>query len=116
MKLKFSVDMLCVGVYEGCGREAGSLGGISVQSLDGGIENNCGSGFSAVQRRYYWDYPSAIVGKVIEIEANDILSSRGGKKRPSLSLPIFIEVRSDKTIADSTDDIYSQLKYSKGSK
>lgn len=113
LKIKFEVEMRCSGVYEGEGKAENKLGGVYIKSEDGGIECACGSGFSDDQRSVYWSAPDLIIGRVIAVEANDITQSRDERKKPALSLPIFIEVRDDKTLADTTERIYAQLEAAK---
>lgn len=113
LKIKFMVDMRCVDMYEGEGKAAGMLGGIYIQSEDGGIYCACGSGFNDKDRAFYWENRNSIIGFIVEIEANDITQSRDERKKPSLSLPIFCGVRLDKTVADTTERVYAQLEAAK---
>jgi DNA ligase-1 len=115
LKIKFQVEMRCTGVYEGEGKAAGMLGGIYIQSEDGAIECACGSGFTDADRKHYWAFKENIIDFVVTVEANDITQSRDDRKKPSLSLPIFIEVRLDKmhAHADTADRIYAQLEAAK---
>lgn len=113
LKIKFQVEMRVKRIYEGEGKAAGMLGGVEMESEDGGIENDCGSGFDDKQRKLFWDQPHLIVNMVVMVEANDITTSRDGKKKPALSLPIFCEVRYDKQVADTTERIYAQLEAAK---
>jgi DNA ligase 1 len=113
LKIKFQVEMRVIGMYEGEGKAKGMLGGVVIVSEDYGIECACGSGFSDAQRKEYWNKPGLIEGEVVVVEANDITQSREAGKKPSLSLPIFVEVRTDKTEADTTERIYAQLEAAK---
>jgi DNA ligase-1 len=113
LKIKFQVEMRVVSIYEGEGKAKDSLGGINIISEDDGIECSCGSGFDDKQRKEYWHDPLKIIGRVVMVEANDITTSRDGKKKPALSLPIFCEVRADKLVADTTERIYAQLEAAK---
>lgn len=113
LKIKFEVEMRVNGMYEGEGKAKGMMGGVYIESEDAGIQNACGSGFDDKQRKEFWEKPWLIDGAIVAIEANDITQARDGRKKPSLSLPIFIEVRSDKTVADTTERIYAQLEAAK---
>lgn len=113
LKIKFEVEMRVNGMYEGEGKAAGMLGGIYIEAEDLGIQCACGSGFNDAQRKEFWEKPWLIEGHVVAIEANDITQSRDGRKKPALSLPIFCEVRNDKTEADTTERIYAQLEAAK---
>ncbi len=112
MKLKFQVEMRCVGIYEGEGKAAGMMGGANLESEDGEITNGCGTGFSDKQRKEFWNDPSSIVGKVVAVEANDITQDRDVRKKASLSLPVFIEVVG-KTKADTKAEIVAQWEAAK---
>lgn len=116
LKIKFEVEMLCLGTYEGTGKYEGMLGGGYFQSKDGGIQNEAGSGFSDKQRKDFWENPELIINQVCALEANDITQSKVEGSVPSLSLPIFCEVRYDKQSkgADTTEHIYAQLESAKG--
>jgi DNA ligase 1 len=115
LKIKFAVEMRVNGMYEGEGKAKGMLGGVYIESEDSGIQCACGSGFSDPQRKEFWEKPWLIEGAVVTVEANDITQSREVGKKPSLSLPIFVEVRSgvDKNKADTTERIYAQLEAAK---
>lgn len=108
LKLKFQVEMRCVDIYEGEGKAKGMLGGIVIQSEDKLLKCNCGSGFTDEQRKLYWADPSLIIEQVVTVEANDITQDRDVRKLPSLSLPIFVEVRNDK---NSVADTYARIVY-----
>lgn len=114
MKLKFEVEMRVVGMYEGEGKAKGMLGGVELASEDGLLANNCGSGFTDEQRKYYWINRHELMNAVVAVEANDITQDRDVRKKPSLSLPIFIEVRNDKSKADTYAEIVAQLEAAKG--
>jgi len=113
LKIKFQVEMRVKRLYEGTGKAAGMLGGAELESEDGGIVNDCGSGFDDKQRKEFWDNPNMLLDRIVMVEANDITTSRDGKKKPALSLPIFCEVRYDKVVADTTERIYAQLEAAK---
>lgn len=113
LKIKFQVEMRVISIFEGQGKAAGMVGGVMIASEDKGIICDCGSGFTDAQRKYYWDNPDELIHKVVSVEANDITQSRDGRKKPALSLPIFCEVRNDKTVADTTERIYAQLEAAK---
>ena len=109
LKLRFEVEMRCTGIYEGEGKAKGMMGGANLESQDGKIKNNCGTGFSDKQRKEFWANPELIVQQAIAVEANDIIVSREEGSIPSLSLPVFIEVRYDKKgVADTYERIVAQ--------
>lgn len=116
MKLKFEAEYRCVGVYEGEGKAEGMLGGIMIATDDGLLGCNCGTGFNDDLRRQYWANRSEIVGRVVMLSANDIIQSRDTRKLPALSLPVFEEVRFDKTVANTLPEVLAILKAAKDGK
>ena len=64
MKPKDNMDVIVTDVYEGKGKYKGQMGGVIVD-FNGG--NDIGGGWSDKQRKEYWENPSLIVGKCIEV-------------------------------------------------
>src|ERR1019366_1406817 len=104
MKAELECDLLCTGVYYG---KKGTkyetmLGGIELQSADGIIKVNCGSGFNDDQRDM--ENIDDCLGKIQAIKYNArIKDKRTGQE--ILFLPVWVEVRLDKTDADKAKDI-----------
>lgn len=94
MKIKEEVtkDLAVVGMVEGEGKYAGTLGALIVQSRDG--TKHQVSGMTDEQRTSWWDDRSLIVGQVVEIKAMKELPDG------SLREPRFKCVRFDKTLAE----------------
>lgn len=111
-KVVFEAEYEIVDYYEGEGKDAGKLGGITVKTKCGKLVNNCGSGFSSKQREEFWLTREELIGKIVTLEANDITTARN-KDTVALSLPIFIEIRTDKTEADTLERVYEQLEAAK---
>lgn len=107
LKLKFQVDLKVVGIIEGTGKYEGMMGSVSVESSDGKLKVDVGSGWNDEQRKNGIE-----AGSIITVEANDIITNRSNDTY-SLFLPIFIEERLDKTEADSYDDCVTQLEAAK---
>jgi ATP-dependent DNA ligase len=97
MKDVKEIDLLCTEWIPGSGKNEGILGALKCQNKDGTIEVNVGSGFNDEHRNSL--KPKDVVGKIIAVKYNDLIKSRDNKPT-SLFLPIFVEVRSDKTEAD----------------
>lgn len=112
VKVVFEVDMVITGYFEGKGKAKGMLGGVETASRDAKVQNKCGSGFSDKQRRELWEMRTELPGMILTMEANDILSARG-KDTFSLSLPIAIELRFDKKVADSYEEIVAAFEAAK---
>jgi len=102
-QIKFKGELECdlqiVGVQEGTGKYAGMLGAILCESADGVVKTSVGSGFNDEQR----SLGSEIIGKVVVVKYNARIRNKQGEE--SLFLPIFLEIREDKTVADSSQDI-----------
>ncbi|AUR91585.1 ATP-dependent DNA ligase [Vibrio phage 1.161.O._10N.261.48.C5] len=109
MKRQDPADLLVVDIYEGTGKAKGSLGGVFLESSDGEIKTKAGSGFTDEQRRFYWDNPNDILGKVVEIEYEQV-SMDSKTKQKSVTFPIFQKVRLDKMEADSYEDIKDKVR------
>ena len=76
------------------------LGAIICESADGIIKVNVGSGFNDEHRKTYGD---ELIGKIVAVKYNARITNKQGEE--SLFLPIFVEVREDKDVADSSKDI-----------
>ena len=94
MKIKEEVtkDLAVVGMVEGEGKYAGTLGALIVQSRDG--TKHQVSGMTDEQRTSWWNDRSLIIGKVVEIKAMKELPDG------SLREPRFKCIRFDKTLAE----------------
>jgi ATP-dependent DNA ligase len=99
-KGELECDLLVTDVLDGTGKYAGMLGAISCQSRDGVIKVDVGSGFNDEQRT---TLKNNIIGKIVSIKYNARITDKKGQH--SLFLPIFIEVRDDKTTADSSSEV-----------
>ena len=73
VKCEVTVENVCVGYEPGTGKYAGTLGSITVRSK-AGVENNL-SGMSDEERDRWWSNPLLIVGRVVEIDAMQILAN-----------------------------------------
>lgn len=109
-QIKFKGELECdleiLAVEEGTGKYAGKLGAIVCASRpeDGKrITVSVGSGFNDDHRTNLWDIRDSLIGKIVAVKYNMRIQNKQGEE--SLFLPIFVEVREDKTIADSIGDI-----------
>ncbi len=104
-QIKFKGELECdlkiVAVEEGKGKAVGMLGAIVCESSDGVVQVSVGSGFSDAQRKQFWK--ENIVGKVAAIKYNMRIKNKQGEE--SLFLPIVLEIREDKEVADASKDI-----------
>ena len=99
-KVEAELDMKVVGVVEGTGKYKGMLGALQLESECGLVKTDCGTGFSDKQRKVMLDNPP----KIVAIKANDLVDSKS-KEGYSLFLPVFLEERVDKSVADNIDRI-----------
>ena len=103
-QIKFKGELECdlkiVGIQEGTGKYEGLLGALICESADGILKVDVGSGFKDAQRK---SFGTDLIGKVIAVKYNARIKNKQGEE--SLFLPIFIEVRDDKDVADSIGDI-----------
>lgn len=80
-----NADILCTGVVEGEGKYKGTLGLIKCDYK--GYELGVGSGFTDEQRRYYWNNPNEIVGRVVQIKYKEETKNKNGGV--SVQFPIY---------------------------
>ena len=91
-------DLRVVGIQSGTGKYEGMVGALLCETEDGLLKVDVGSGFSDEQRKLN-DY----VGKVVAVKYNARIKNKQGQE--SLFLPVFVEVRFDKTIADNIGEV-----------
>lgn len=96
-KAELECDLLCVGWEEGTGKNVGRLGALQLETSCGKMKVGVGSGFTDKDRD---EIGRDVVGKIITVKYNAIVDDKT-KDVKSLFLPIFLEVRADKTEADS---------------
>jgi hypothetical protein len=103
-QIKFKGELECdlkiVGFEQGTGKYSGQLGAIVCESSDSVIKVNVGSGFNDAQRL---SFSQEIIGKIVAVKYNARIKNKQGEE--SLFLPIFIEIREDKDVADSSEGI-----------
>jgi ATP-dependent DNA ligase len=119
LKAVLDADLICTGWYagkEGSEFEIG-IGGFNMESSCGKLKVNVGSGISREQRGLEpidkndiskglkiidgFDF-NQYTGKIMAIEYNELIQSEH-REEYSMFLPIFIEVRNDKSEADSLE-------------
>lgn len=115
MKVEFEIDLEITHVTEGTGKAAGMMGSVGVKTSEGGLTSDVGTGWSDDMRKYIWEIREDVPGKILALKANDIISKRGSETK-SLFLPVAIEIRLDKTEADSLEQCEKILASAKGLK
>jgi ATP-dependent DNA ligase len=102
-QIKFKGELECdlriVAIQPGTGKYEGMLGAILCESADGVLKVSVGSGFNDDQR----NQGDELVGKIVAVKYNAKIVNKQGEV--SLFLPIFIEIRNDKDVADLNKDI-----------
>jgi len=79
-----TVDVIITDFHEGDGESSGTLGAVSIESIDGVPLGRSGSGFSDGQRDQIWRNRDNYLNRVIEVEARGL-----SKKDKMLRMPIF---------------------------
>ena len=107
-QIKFKGELECdlkiVAFEEGTGKNVGRLGALVVESDDGVIQVNVGSGYLDTQRDEFWKDRKNLLGKIVTVKYNARIKDKGGNVE-RLFLPIFIELREDKDTADTSKKI-----------
>jgi ATP-dependent DNA ligase len=96
-KAELECDLLCVGWEEGTGKNVGRLGALRLRTSCGGLEVGVGSGFNDKDRD---TIGQEVIGKIVTVKYNAVVDDKRTDTK-SLFLPIFLEVREDKTTADA---------------
>ena len=108
MKLKMQLDLRIVGFNEGDKKRTGMLGSLMLESADGVLVTNCGTGIKEKDAEWtfqsIWDAREELLGKVVTIECNSLTTDkRTGQKK--VFLPVFVEFRFDKDTCDDYERI-----------
>ena len=107
IKIKPYVDceMRVTGVIPGAlgTKREGMVGALEFENDEHTIKGSC-SGFSDAILKQISKDPESYIGKIISVEFNDIVKSKNNNYY-SLSHPVFIEIRNDKTETDTLDKV-----------
>lgn len=103
LKAENDVDLLCTDWEPGSKRFEGMLGAIVCQSRDGKVVVKVGTGFTEEQRSTI--KKEDIVGKIVTVTYNLRIKDKNRPDVDSLFLPRFVEIREDKDVADSSENI-----------
>ena len=95
-------DLEVVEIQEGAGKYEGMMGALICESSDKKVRVKIGTGFSDAERSTYFN-PDKIIGEIVRIKYNTKTEPQKGVQ--SLFLPVFEGVRSDKSVADSINEI-----------
>lgn len=95
IKTFLNFESSCIDIFEGEGKYKGMLGGIIVEYKDYTVR--VGSGFNDEQRKYYFENPNEIIGNIVEVQY--FRESKNEQGELSVSFPVFVSIRKDKTEA-----------------
>lgn len=106
MKAELEADLEIIGYNPGTGQFEGMVGSLIAASSDRKVVVSV-SGFSHRLRREITDSIDSLMGTIITVMYNERITSQSASRDgvDSLFLPRFVEFRTDKTVADSSDDI-----------
>tara|TARA_B110000495_G_C23036208_1_gene618923 strand:- start:2044 stop:3369 length:1326 start_codon:yes stop_codon:yes gene_type:complete len=97
MKAELEIDLLVTDVIEGKGKAEGLIGSLSCKSKCGTLLVNVGSGLNDEDRNRD---PKEFIGKIVSVKYNEKIKDKKSDTF-SLFLPIFQELRLDKSEADN---------------
>lgn len=106
LKLDVDVDLEVVKFNPGNGKNKSTFGSIECKSSDGLLVVNV-SGFTDKERQELCVMGDSLIGKIMVVRSNSIMFNDDGPS--SLFLPRFIEIRDDKTVADTFQQIVDQF-------
>ena len=96
MKAELEADLRVTGFLQGAGKFEGKIGSLLVESADGKVKTAVGTGLNDEERSYD---PSEFLGKIVAVKYNALIDDKKTGQK-SLFLPVFVEIREDKTVAD----------------
>ena len=96
MKAELEADLRVTGFLPGSGKYEGKIGSLLVETADGKVKSAVGTGLNDHERSYD---PKEFLGKIVAVKYNAMIEDKKTGQR-SLFLPVFVEIRDDKTVAD----------------
>jgi hypothetical protein len=104
LKNEFECELKIIGFQEHS-KKAGQIGAIFVESEDGVVKCKVGSGLTDAQRKKFFLTQDDMIGKIVTVRGNDLVTNELKQDQYSIFLPRFVEVRDDKSVADTFDKI-----------
>ena len=105
-KAEKSIELRVMGMLEGTGKYKGKMGSLLLESDDGKISVNVGTGFSDSDRDWFWHYfEEEVSGGIVEIIYNTPIQDKNRPDVYSLFLPVFKALRNDKDSTNLVEDI-----------
>jgi DNA ligase-1 len=108
LKLKVPVELRIEGFIEGNGKYTGMLGAFKMRSECGALKVDVNARGDA-QRAHVWANRDKFLDKVATVEGNAICAPSDSNPDHSLYLPVLVEIRDDKSIADTLERIREQF-------
>lgn len=108
LKVEFECELRVVEFKEGKGKNASTFGSLICESADGRLRVAVG-GFTDAMRKKIYKHRTEWISKIITTRANSTIKDKRSDLW-SLSHPRFIEERTDKFVADTLDQIFTQEK------
>jgi DNA ligase-1 len=106
-KLDVDVELEVIGFEDGKGKNTDTFGSLICKSSEGALIVSV-SGFTDKMRLEIHQNRDNWLGSIITVKFNAIMRSSEAGKPHSLFLPRFVELRMDKSVADSFDRVVDQ--------
>ena len=103
IKAEKDCELRMIGFEEGKGAYAGMCGNILCTSEDGLLEVRV-KPRTPEESQIIWDHQDSFYKKILTVKFNEVIHSET-KEKASLYLPVFVEVRNDKAVADTYEYI-----------
>jgi DNA ligase-1 len=111
LKAEVIVELEAYALTEGEGKNAKTFGSISMRSSDELVLVDV-SGIKDDMRKYIFDNWSMIRGKIFSVKSNALISNKKIEGKYSLYLPRVVEIRNDKVLANSYQEIVDEFESS----
>lgn len=106
IKAECEADLVIVEFLQGTGKRSEYFGSLECRSSDGKIRVLVGSGLTDEDLKYFTEHREESIGKIITVKYNAVIKDKMGNM--SLFLPRYVELRSDKLVADSSAKIIAE--------
>jgi ATP-dependent DNA ligase len=97
MKAELEADLRVTGFLPGTGKFEGKIGSLLVESADGKVKSAVGTGLDDEERSYA---AAEFLSKIVAVKYNALITDKKTGQK-SLFLPVFVEIRDDKKVADT---------------
>jgi len=97
MKAELEADLRVTGFIPGSGKFEGKIGSLLVESADGKVKTAVGTGLNDEERSLPF---LEFYNKIVSVKYNALIDDKKTGQK-SLFLPVFVEIRGDKTVADT---------------